>query len=99
AVDAGANNVWGVSFELEKDDALVSAARVKAVEHAKRDADELARLTGVKLGKVISISEVERSVEPGQPVFDLKAASSSVPIEGGQVTVRQTVEIVYALSD
>jgi uncharacterized protein YggE len=67
---------------------------------AKQHANELARLTGVKLGGVVSVNEVEREAEPGRggPAFGLKAASSEVPIERGQVTVGQTVEIVYALA-
>ncbi|HMI90174.1 MAG TPA: SIMPL domain-containing protein, partial [Polyangiales bacterium] len=57
ATDAGANNVWGIQFEIEDPQPLRAQARTQAIERAKQNAQELARLSGVKLGKLVSISE------------------------------------------
>lgn len=102
ATDAGANNVWGISFELEDPKPLMAQARVKAVEHAKENAAELAKLSGVKLGAIISVSEAGGSQGPVPPMFRMQAEAAQggdVPIERGEVTVSQQVQIVYALPE
>lgn len=97
AADAGANNVWGVTFELEDDSALISQARTRAVADAKRAADELAKLSGVKLGEIVSLSEDEAPANyGGGPVYAMRSAAAEVPIEQGQVTVHYGVQVVYA---
>ena len=102
ATDAGANNVWGISFELEDPQPLLAQARVKAVEHAKQNAQELAKLSGVKLGAIVSISEGGGTQGPVPPMFRMQAEAAhggNVPIERGEVTVTQQVQIVYALPE
>lgn len=97
ASEAGANSVWGVTFELEDDNALISEARAHAVADAKRAADELAKLSGVKLGEIVSLSEDEAPAGyGGGPVYAMRSASAEVPIEQGQVTVHYGVQVVYA---
>ena len=98
AANAGANNVWGVSFDLEDDNALVSEARMQAVADAKRSAEELAKLSGVTLGEIVSISEAESpNGYAGAPVYAMRsAATNEVPIEQGQITVHYGVQVVYA---
>jgi len=98
ASEAGANSVWGVTFELEDDNALISQARASAVADARHAAEELAKLTGVTLGEIVSVSEDEAPAGYGAaPVYAMRsAAASEVPIEQGQVTVRYGVQVVYA---
>jgi uncharacterized protein YggE len=99
ATDAGANNVWGVSFEIENPDALRTTARAQAIARARQNAEELARLGGVKLGKLVSMSESDGG--GGRP--EMKAVAqydaSSVPIEGGQLTVFHHVQLAYEVAD
>jgi uncharacterized protein YggE len=101
ASDAGANNVWGVSFEIEDETALVAQARALAVDDAKRSAAALATLTGVKLGAVISVLENESSGGySAGPVTSMRASSQGdVPIESGEISVSFSVQIVYATAD
>jgi hypothetical protein len=102
ATDAGANNVWGISFELEDPQPLLAEARVKAVEHAKQNAEALAKLSGVKLGAIISVSEGGGAQGPVPPMFRMQAEAAQggdIPIERGEVTVSQQVQIVYALPE
>ena len=58
AIEAGANNIYGVNFSLAEPGKMESEARQKAVADAKAKAEELAGLTGVKIDKVVSVSEV-----------------------------------------
>jgi len=102
ATDAGANNVWGISFELEDPQPLLAKARVEAVAHAKQNAEALAKLSGVKLGDIVSVSEGGGSQGPVPPMFRMQAEAAQggdVPIERGEVTVSQQVQLVYALPD
>ncbi len=56
-VSAGANQINGLSFQIDDPDALQAEARKKAIEDAKKKADELEGQVGIKLGKIVSFSE------------------------------------------
>lgn len=102
ATNAGANNVWGLSFEIEDPKALAAKARVDAMTDAKKNAAELAKLAGVELGAIVSISENEGSSAPG-PMYQMKAAMADgggdVPVERGEVVVTHQVVLVYSLRE
>jgi uncharacterized protein len=55
----GANEVGGVQFTLspEKEKELTREAREAAITQAKENASELASLSGMRLGKIVNISE------------------------------------------
>jgi uncharacterized protein YggE len=97
-VGAGANNVWGVSFGLDKTDTLEAEARAKAVADARARAEALARLQGVSLGGVLAVSEV---IDSGAPMYAMKAArmdaGGGTPVSPGEVTFSTQVKVVYAL--
>lgn len=96
AVSAGANQVFGVSFDVADRTALESQARQNAVADAKARADSLAQLTGVQVGAVQTISE--QISQPG-PVFRaaLEGLGGSTPIQPGELRVSVSVQIVYAI--
>jgi hypothetical protein len=97
AADAEANTAYGIQFDLEEDTKLVSEARRLAIADAQQAAEELAKLTGVELGDLVSITEEEP--EDGQPTTYALAATNAdatVPVEHGEVTVRYGVQLVYA---
>jgi uncharacterized protein YggE len=101
ATAAGANNVWGITFEIENTDALKVKARQQAVERAKQSATELATLAGVKLGKVISVSEGESDSggRGGSTMMFRAAANEDVPIERGELTINYAVRVLYDLKE
>lgn len=101
ATEAGANNVWGISFELEDPYALRAQARAQAMERAKQSASELARLAGVKLGHVVALSENEgggyspmmKSMRGGAEM----SVANDVPVEQGEITITHQVQVTYDL--
>ena len=98
AVEAGANNVWGVSFDLENTDALEEQAREAAVNNARARAESLAELNGVEVGEVIAISEVIGA--SAVPMFAEAARAmggGGVSIEPGEVSFATQLQIVYAI--
>jgi uncharacterized protein YggE len=95
ATSAGANNVWGINFEIENTDVLKVQARAQAVARAQQAASELAQLARVKLGKVESISEGESGGGGGPVLMSMRAANEDVPIERGEITVSYSVRVLY----
>lgn len=99
AVAAGANNSWGLSFELKDTKPLESRARAAALEDAQARAQEMAKATGVRLGRVLSVSDAGGyggGPVPPMPMF--KAAQmEAMPIEEGQTTQHASVQVVYAI--
>jgi uncharacterized protein YggE len=103
ATEAGANNVWGISFELDDPYALRAQARAQAMERAKQSAADLARLAGVKLGDVVAVSESEgggyipmmKSMRGGAEM----QVANDVPVEQGEITISHQVQLTYELDD
>lgn len=71
-VEAGADNVYGPSWQLSEDNAAVATALTKAVANARSKAEALAADQGMQLGDVLIINE--SSVSQPYPVFDARAA-------------------------
>jgi len=100
ATSAGANNVWGISFDVQNPEPLHQQAREQAVAQAKRTAEQLAKLTGVKLGGVVTVDDQAEGVEGAQPrMFKALAATDNaqVPVQNGELTVTHQVRLVYAI--
>lgn len=99
ATGAGANNIWGITFEIDDPTKLEAQAREEAVKEARARAEQLASLAGVKLGKVVSVSELGGSAMPmqGGAQFNMKAARSDVPVQGGELTVNQDVQVLFSI--
>jgi uncharacterized protein YggE len=100
AVEAGANTVNSVQFDVANKDEALKQARIDAVKNAEKQAKELADATGLSVGDIQSISFVDNQY----PVFDGKgggggAASeaAAVPIQPGQLSFTVTVNITYEL--
>ncbi|MBN1992404.1 MAG: SIMPL domain-containing protein [Anaerolineae bacterium] len=101
AIEAGANSINSVDFRLSDTGRLKSQARTKAVENAQATAQELAKLNGVAVGEVVSISEV---IDQGAYyVSEQSYAASGLggggagPISPGDVTVTVQLQITYAI--
>ncbi|HEX6245746.1 MAG TPA: SIMPL domain-containing protein [Polyangiales bacterium] len=98
ATTAGANNIWGISFDLADKTPLVEKARAKAIENAKRDAERVASLSGVKLGKLLRVNDGASG--GGGPVPMMRAyAAEAVPVERGELTVDHQVSLEYAIAE
>lgn len=96
-----ATRLNSVSLSINDDSQLLKDARARAFNDAKDRAQQFADLSGLKLGNVLSISEVPGEARPVPvpmprgPMAD--AAMSPVPIEPGQQTVSFEVTAVWEL--
>lgn len=93
-----ATRINGVSYSIEDDSQLVRDARERAFNDAKDRAEQYAQLSGLRLGRVISISEVAGGTPPtpvGMPMP--RAMAAAPPVEPGQQTVSFSVTAVWEL--
>jgi len=91
AVAAGANLVRSLRFGLNTPERAEGEARRLAVHDAAARAQQLAAASGVKLGRLLSVTE---SSSPIRPVGVMMAA---VPVEAGQLDVTVVVQARYAI--
>lgn len=97
-VNAGANNISNISFDVADKTAALSQARQAAVAQARKQADELTSATGVSLGEVQTISY--NDITPPVAIQYARAASvsdNSVPVQSGSMQISTTVTIVYTI--
>lgn len=92
-----ATRINSVSYSIADDSQLVKDARARAFNDAKARADQYAQLSGLRLGRVLSISEVSGAAPtPGGPPAPPRS-TAAVPLEPGQQTVSFSVTAVWEL--
>ena len=67
AIAAGANEMSGIEFVVSEQSKLLDKARAEAIADARRKAELYANAAGMKVGRVMSISE-EGSAPPPRPL-------------------------------
>lgn len=103
-VNAGANQVNGPNFQLEEQEPAMDKARVAAVQDARRRAQLYAQAAGLKIVRILSISEGGGYYRP-QPMFRYGEAAAMAPpppppapIEPGELSINNSVTIMYELA-
>ena len=102
-VAAGANQVNGVSFGLKDPQAAEDAARLKAVHALQAKAQLYAGATGLRLARLINLSEGANIAQPPGPipmmaVRKAEAFAPSTPVQGGELEVRVDISGLYELA-
>lgn len=99
-VSNGANQVGGVDFQVKDKTAALNEARQKAVEDAKKKAEDAARIAGFRLGKIVNYSEGGGGDYPrlmvGESAMD-KAGGAPTQIEPGTNEIMVTVTLSYEI--
>lgn len=99
-IQAGANTIQSIQFDVADKDAALGPARTDAVKDATEKAQELATAAGVELGELQSVTYIS---SPNYPIFDGRgggggaAEAAAVPIQPGQLTFTVTVNVTYAI--
>jgi hypothetical protein len=96
-VKAGANNVQGVDFSIENDTHLRQQALIQAITQARAKAQAMAEAAGVKLGKVIAVSETGGYAPRPILMGVAKAEAAPTPIIPGELAVTASATVVYAI--
>ena len=100
-ISTGGNStrINSVNFSIDDNSQLVRDARARAFDDAKNRAQQYAELSGLALGKVISISEAPGGISP-QPVPMPRgdAMAAAVPLSPGEQTVSFSVTAIWELT-
>ena len=101
-VSAGANSVSGPSFQMDDGDAALDEARSAAMKKASERATLYARAAGLKVLRVISISE-GGGYQPQPQVMYARAAmadmaSAPTPVAAGEVSMQVSVTVLFELA-
>ncbi|MFS8159547.1 MAG: SIMPL domain-containing protein [Candidatus Roizmanbacteria bacterium] len=104
ATQAGANQIFGVEYKMADKSIYKDQAREKAIKDAKKQAEKLAKMAGIHLGKVTNISEYSPDDQPPFQPYEAKLNASPdqvlppVPsIEPGKDTVTVSVTLTYEI--
>lgn len=96
AITDGANSLNGISFGQSDPRPLQDAARQAAVADAIARAQLLTSSAGVKLGRVISISENGGYGAP-MPMMKSMDLADSVPVAAGEIGITASVNMVFEI--
>jgi uncharacterized protein len=102
AMQAGANNVNRLVFTLKDEQGAQLEALRNATAKAKTKAEAIAASLGLKIVRIASINEGERTV---QPIFRqamaarAEAAPAPTPVEPGTVEVRSSLSMTVEVSE
>jgi len=91
AVAAGANVVRSLRFSLDPPDRAEADARRLALQDAASKAQQLAAAAGVKLGRLLAVTESSGGVRP------MGVTMMAAPVEAGQLDITVIVQARYAI--
>lgn len=97
AVAAGASRLGGIAFTLEDPGPATDEARRRAVAEARRRAALYAEAAGVRLRRILSISEAGSARPRPIAPMAMRAENAGVPVEPGEMTLRAAVTIVWEI--
>lgn len=102
AISSGANNIYGINFDIADRDSALASARDLAIKDAQTKALSVAGVAGVQLGEVQAISATNSSyVQPysayGMGGGGAASQEPSVPVSAGQIVITYDVNLTYAI--
>ncbi|HEV7136149.1 MAG TPA: SIMPL domain-containing protein [Steroidobacteraceae bacterium] len=102
ATQAGSNDVRDISFALRDEQAPRSEALREAALAARQDAEALAGALGVRIVRVLSVSEASPAVGPIYPQarqFTARvAAAPATPVAAGTIDISATVSLTVEVA-
>jgi len=98
----GANQVNGVTFTIDDPSELQQQARAKAIDDARKKADELAKAMGVTIVRITTFSESSNTPTP-PPIYAYRDAVGAAPapvapdIQSGSLDVMSNVSVTFEI--
>ena len=102
-VSAGANQVNGPSFEIDNADSALDEARVEAVKKARARAELYARAAGLRVVRILSISEGGGYAPPppimyARSAMAMDAAAPVTSVSAGELSLNINVNVMFELA-
>jgi hypothetical protein len=103
ALEAGANNVGGITFTVADPEALQREAREKAIANARAKAEQLASGLGVQLGSLRQVSEYGGLFTPVPQAVMVEGGvgggGGPVPVSGGEFSVSVEIQVAFDIAE
>jgi uncharacterized protein YggE len=98
-VAAGANQIDGPNFAIDKPEAALDEARTQALATAKARAELYAKAAGLKVKRIVRIGESGGAEPPIRPMMMMsaRAKGDSTPVEPGEETLSITLQVTFEL--
>jgi len=104
-VAEGANELHGIQFTFQDTEASQDAARAQAVETARARAEAYATAAGLKVDRILAITEPGATATPWDARYDgyamarasMEQAQNAAPIAPGELDSQSSVTVVFAL--
>lgn len=100
-VATGANQINGPTFDVDKKDAAYDEARRAALEKAQGRAEMYAKTLGLKVRRIVSISEGGSRSNPPPMMFAMagreQKMAADTPIEAGETALSISLDVVFEL--
>ncbi len=101
-VRSGANSINSINFDVVDKETALSKARELAIENARKQAEELAKGSGVTLGEVQNISTSSVSTPLVKEMYGMGgggmgAVSQPAPISAGQLVLTVNISMSYLI--
>lgn len=99
AVTLGVNQAGDIRFTNDDPAKAIKEARVEAVKDAVEKAGTLADAAGVKIGRILEVTESSIPEDP-RPLMSArmaKEAADAVPVEAGENSYSVNVNVIFAI--
>ena len=98
-VSAGANQISGPAFQLSDPSSATDEARMMAIKAARTRAELYAKAAGLRVVRIVSITE-GGGYSPPQPMYakTMQADSGSTPVSAGEVEAAVSVTVQFELA-
>src|SRR3954469_1124409 len=93
----GANEISGPEFLVHNDAKPRVEARVNAIEDARTKAETYAKALNARLGRVLTVTEVETGSRPMPMAMRAQAQAAAPPIEAGTNEIAARVTVMWEL--
>jgi len=97
-VAAGANQIDGPEFGIDKPEAALDEARTKALTTARTRAELYAKASGLRIKKIVSIAESGGGYTPPRPMMMMSARKEAdTPVAAGEQSLAVTLSVTFEL--
>ena len=99
-VAQGANQINGPSFEVDKPDEGYDEARLAALKKAEARAETYAKALGLRVRRLVSISEGGGGFQPPIPMMramTMEKATADTSVSPGESTLSVSIDVVFEL--
>ena len=97
----GANQINGPSFEIDQPEPVYDEARLAALKKAQARAETYAKALGLRVRRIVSISEGGGGFPPPMPMMAMRAqmdkAGAAPPVSPGETTLSVSLDVVFEL--